>query len=127
MVNPAMIKKGIEIAGTVVNVSKDINAASEKAGINQDSIFAENAKNGAGPLNGVLQAADTVTGGTVGKAFQQIDGTTGGTLNSVFQTADKTSAPALNIAAAVTGGADGKEDDILAKLGKKMPGMDAEV
>lgn len=43
-INPMMIKKGVEIAGKVVQTADTINTVSEQMGINQDSIFAEKQK-----------------------------------------------------------------------------------
>ncbi len=121
MVNPAMIAKGVKIAGQVVEASEMINTASKAAGINQDSIFAKNEKKGkGGALNSVFQAADTVTNGQIGTVVNTIDGVTNGAASRVTQSADKIVTPALDIAGVVTG--DGVDGDILQKLGKKALG-----
>lgn len=117
MINPAMIKKGVEVAGKVVQASEMINTASKAAGINQDSIFAQNEKEGkGGALNSVFQAADTVTNGQVGKVMETVDGVTNGAASNVTQTADKIATPVLN---AVGGAGEGTEEELLKKLGKK--------
>lgn len=117
MINPAMIKKGVEVAGKVVQASDMINTASKVAGINQDSIFAQNEKEGkGGALNSVFQAADTVTNGQVGKVMETVDGVTNGAASNVTQTADKIATPVLN---AVGGAGEGTEEELLKKLGKK--------
>lgn len=117
MINPAMIKKGVEVAGKVVQASDMINTASKTAGINQDSIFAQNEKEGkGGALNSVFQAADTVTNGQVGKVMETVDGVTNGAASNVTQTADKIATPVLN---AVGGAGEGTEEELLKKLGKK--------
>lgn len=118
MINPAMIKKGVEIAGKVVQVSDMVNTASKAAGINQDSIFVQNEKEGkGGAINSVLQTADTVTKGQVGNAVSALDSATNGAVSKVTQTVDKLATPVLN----VVGGTDiGSEDEILKKLGKNV-------
>lgn len=121
MVNPAMIKQGIQIAGKVVQASEMINTASKAAGINQDSIFAQNEKEGkGGALNSVFQAADTVTNGQIGTVVKTVDGVTNGAASKVTQTADKIITPVLDVANTVTG--DGADGDVLQKLGKKALG-----
>lgn len=117
MINPAMIKKGVEVAGKVVQASDMINSASKAAGVNQDSIFAQNEKTGkGGAINSVFQAADTVTNGQVGKVMETVDGVTNGAASKVTQTADKIATPVLN---AVGGAGEGTEEELLKKLGKK--------
>lgn len=117
MINPAMIKKGVEVAGKVVQASDMINSASKAAGVNQDSIFAQNEKAGkGGAINSVFQAADTVTNGQVGKVMETVDGVTNGAASKVAQTADKIATPVLN---AVGGAGEGTEEELLKKLGKK--------
>ena len=123
MINPAMIKKGIQVAGQVVDTANTVNTVSKAAGINQDSIFAEAEKEGkGGPLNSVFQAADTISGGKIGKKVENINDTTGGMAMKCLQTADKIAEPVLDIA----GAADGEIDiENLQKKGKKMPNLNA--
>lgn len=118
MINPAMIKKGVEVAGMVVQAADMINTASKAAGINQDSIFAQNEKEGkGGALNSVFQAADTVTNGQVSTVMNTLDGVTNGAASKVTQAVDKVATPVLN---AVTGNdAGASEEELLKKLGKK--------
>ncbi len=111
-----MIKKGVEVAGKVVQASDMINTASKAAGINQDSIFAQNEKEGkGGALNSVFQAADTVTKGQVGKVMGKIDDVTDGAASKITQTVDQVATPVLN----AVGMGDGGEEEVLKKLGKK--------
>ncbi len=118
MINPAMIKKGVEVAGKVVQASDMINTASKAAGINQDSIFAQNEKEGkGGALNSVFQAADTVTNGQIGTVMNTIDGVTNGAASRVTQAVDKVATPVLNAVAGTDEGAN--EEELLKKLGKK--------
>ena len=123
MINPAMIKKGIQIAGQVVDTANTVNTVSKAAGVNQDSIFAEAEKEGeGGPINSVFQAADTISGGKIGEKVENINDATGGMAMKGLQAADKIAEPVLEIA----GAADGEIDiENLQKKGKKMPDLNA--
>ena len=123
MINPAMIKKGIQVAGQVVDAANTVNTVSKAAGVNQDSIFAEAEKEGkGGPINSVFQAVDTISGGKIGEKVENINDATGGMAMRGLQTADKIAEPVLDIA----GAADGEIDiENLQKKGKKMPNLNA--
>lgn len=116
-VQVAAVIKGIQIAGQVKQAADTVNTVSQKLNINQDSIFAKNEKEGkGGAINGVLQAADTVTGGVVSKAHSLVDKTTGGMTSKVTQAADKIATPVLNVVAGSS-----SEGGTLDKLTKMKP------
>ena len=117
MINPAMIKKGVEIAGKVVNTANTANSVSKEMGINQDSVFAQNEKAGkGGAINSVFQAADTITNGQVGSVVNAADGLTNGAVSKTTQAVDKVATPVLN---AVAGTGDNGNEELLKKLVKK--------
>lgn len=117
MINPAMIKKGVQIAGKVVDTANTVNTAAKTAGINQDSIFAKNEAEGkGGPINSVFQAVDTVSGGAIGQKAESINDATGGKAMEVLNTADNIAGTVLDVANA---------DENLLKKGKKMPELEA--
>lgn len=119
-INPMMIKKGVEIAGKVVQTADTINTVSEQMGINQDSIFAEKQKNGkGGALNSVFQAADTVTNGKVSTVVGTLDKVTNGAASGAVETADKIVTPVMNVVNGVGGE---NQEEILKKLAAKGAG-----
>ena len=124
-VQVAAILKGVQIAGKVKDVAATVNMASGPLNINQNSIFAQNEKQGkGGALNSILQACDTTSGGMTGKMFQGADMLTGGTLSKTVQMTDKIATPLLEVAD-LAGGPDIEDATKIAKLGKKLPDLQA--
>lgn len=121
----AAILKGVQIAGQVKDVADTVNIASEALNINQDSIFAQNEKQGkGGAINSVLQACDTTSGGMTSKVFKGADMLTAGTLSKTVQMTDKIATPLLEVAD-LAGGPDIEDATKIAKLGKKLPDLQA--
>ncbi len=122
MINPAVIAKGVQVAKQVVDTAETVNTVAKSAGINQDSIFAQKENEGkGGPVNSVLQAADTLSFGTVGKQVGAGDKLTGGLISKTIGQVDVVAKPIL----AVTDTIDGVDSGDIAKAAKKMPDVQA--